>query len=284
MPSRPLCGALNRPVFFLLVGLEIKRELVDGHLSSWSDRALPTVAALGGMALAASFFLTVSWATTPYYTGADIVFLFAFTPLLVAGDGGVLSVSGVLRQTVRESMALPAVVPLRETEAVRNEVERRTVLRSAGLAGVIGAATVLLGTAVAFLRRENSDARTTAAGTRVKAAAPTPTAAATHKAPAKHASGPVIAKVSDVPVGKAKQFTDTDGNPAYLLHPSQGTFRAVSAVCTHQGCPVRFVGDGFHCPCHGATYDATGQVTGGPAPSPLAPIKVTVEGTDVIEA
>lgn len=26
-------------LFFLLVGLEIKRELVDGHLSSWTDRA-----------------------------------------------------------------------------------------------------------------------------------------------------------------------------------------------------------------------------------------------------
>lgn len=36
-------------VFFLLVGLEIKRELLDGHLRHWPDRVLPGLGALGGM-------------------------------------------------------------------------------------------------------------------------------------------------------------------------------------------------------------------------------------------
>jgi Na+:H+ antiporter, NhaA family len=36
-------------VFFLLVGLEIKRELLDGHLRHWSARVLPGVGAFGGM-------------------------------------------------------------------------------------------------------------------------------------------------------------------------------------------------------------------------------------------
>ncbi|MGU3495957.1 Na+/H+ antiporter NhaA [Xanthobacteraceae bacterium A53D] len=38
-------------LFFLLVGLEIKREVLDGQLSTWGRRALPGVAAIGGMAV-----------------------------------------------------------------------------------------------------------------------------------------------------------------------------------------------------------------------------------------
>jgi NhaA family Na+:H+ antiporter len=47
-------------LFFLLVGLEIKREFVDGHLSTWEDRGLPIIAAVGGMAVPAMIFLAVA--------------------------------------------------------------------------------------------------------------------------------------------------------------------------------------------------------------------------------
>jgi NhaA family Na+:H+ antiporter len=48
-------------VFFLLVGLEIKREMLDGRLRTWSDRVLPGVAALGGMILPALVYAVVNW-------------------------------------------------------------------------------------------------------------------------------------------------------------------------------------------------------------------------------
>ena len=47
-------------LFFLLVGLEIKREMVDGHLATWTDRRLPIIAALAGMFVPALVFLVVT--------------------------------------------------------------------------------------------------------------------------------------------------------------------------------------------------------------------------------
>jgi len=47
-------------VFFLLVGLEIKREFVDGRLSTWDRRRLPVIAAAVGMAVPAAIFLAVT--------------------------------------------------------------------------------------------------------------------------------------------------------------------------------------------------------------------------------
>ncbi|NII82094.1 MULTISPECIES: Na+/H+ antiporter NhaA [unclassified Pedobacter] len=43
-------------IFFLLVGLEIKRELVEGELSSVKSAALPVIAALGGMLVPALIY------------------------------------------------------------------------------------------------------------------------------------------------------------------------------------------------------------------------------------
>jgi Na+:H+ antiporter, NhaA family len=48
-------------IFFLLVGLEIKREWVDGRLSTWGQRRLPLIAAGVGMAVPAFIYLALTW-------------------------------------------------------------------------------------------------------------------------------------------------------------------------------------------------------------------------------
>src|ERR1700687_2968925 len=49
-----------RCCFLLVCGLEIKRELVDGQLSTWPRRILPGLAAAGGMAVPALIYVAVS--------------------------------------------------------------------------------------------------------------------------------------------------------------------------------------------------------------------------------
>lgn len=48
-------------LFFLVVGLEIKREVLAGHLSSWSKIALPTIAAIGGMLIPALIYIAFNY-------------------------------------------------------------------------------------------------------------------------------------------------------------------------------------------------------------------------------
>ena len=95
-------------------------------------------------------------------------------------------------------------------------------------------------------------------------------------------AGEPLAAVADIPVGGALVVQDgPGGKPVVLARPRDGEVVAFSAVCTHQGCTVRAEQGGLQCPCHGSTYDLTGMNTGGPAPSPLPAVEVTVAGGQV---
>lgn len=48
-------------IFFLVVGLEIKRQLLEGHLASYKQAALPVFAALGGMIFPAVIYASLNW-------------------------------------------------------------------------------------------------------------------------------------------------------------------------------------------------------------------------------
>jgi Na+:H+ antiporter, NhaA family len=128
-------------VFFLLVGLEIKREVVDGQLSDRRTAALPALAALGGMVVPALVFLAVA-AGTPHTQGwavpmaTDIAFalgvvtllgdrapagmrIFILTVAVVDDIGGIIVIAAVYSDGVQPSWLAGAAGALGATVAMR---------------------------------------------------------------------------------------------------------------------------------------------------------------------
>lgn len=91
----------------------------------------------------------------------------------------------------------------------------------------------------------------------------------------------VSAAVADIPVGGGKIFTD---QLVVVTQPTKGEFKAFTATCTHQGCPVTAIQAGqIICPCHASHYSIDdGSVLSGPAPKPLPEYPVSVKGDRVV--
>lgn len=75
-------------IFFLMVGLEIKREMLAGGLSTWGQRALPGFGALGGMVVPALIYIVINWGNPETLggwaipTATDIAFALGVLSLL----------------------------------------------------------------------------------------------------------------------------------------------------------------------------------------------------------
>ncbi|MEO9636158.1 MAG: Na+/H+ antiporter NhaA [Parasphingorhabdus sp.] len=89
--AKPLALWINdglMAIFFFLVGLEVKRELLEGQLSSIEQASLPAIAAVGGMAVPALVFLYFNWSIPSNINGwaipaaTDIAFALGVLALL----------------------------------------------------------------------------------------------------------------------------------------------------------------------------------------------------------
>ena len=89
--------------------------------------------------------------------------------------------------------------------------------------------------------------------------------------------------LSELPVGTAKMFR-YKGEPSVAIRVTEKDIRALSAVCTHLGCIVKWDGakQQLVCPCHVAAFDVNGNVIGGPAPSPLQSLAARIVQDEII--
>jgi thiosulfate dehydrogenase (quinone) large subunit len=269
---------------------------------------LMRVAAVGGMVISFILFITVSFHSRPFYTGADIVYFFALTPFVLAG-AGTLSLPALMDRLVptpaRSRRPRPGMVGLSD----RVPVDRGR--RDALVAGVLAGAGLVLAALDVGLGRLARGTRPPAAPVQLGSGpAPTTTTQpaegpatttqpaegpATTTQPAEGSAGTTqppgggvpggtkVGPAADVPVGGSASFQDpSSGDPAIVIQAKAGDFVAFDAVCPHAGCTVGYSSARkvIVCPCHGSQFNAeTGAVEQGPAASNLRRIKIS-EGRD----
>jgi menaquinol-cytochrome c reductase iron-sulfur subunit len=69
----------------------------------------------------------------------------------------------------------------------------------------------------------------------------------------------------------------------YILTEDGRDYIALSNICTHLGCRVRWIDDQglYFCPCHNAAFDKIGLVISGPPPQPLDRYETKVEDEQI---
>ncbi len=94
----------------------------------------------------------------------------------------------------------------------------------------------------------------------------------------------LAAKKDELAPGSFKIFP-FGGNPGILIRKSDGSYVALTAVCTHLGCTVQYrkPDNVIWCACHNGIYDLNGRNISGPPPRPLTPyvVHLTDEGVVV---
>ncbi len=292
-------------------------------------------AAFFGLLLNLVFFLSADWRIFPYFYGSDIVFVFCWLTLLIAGPmnqvlpaldirvvtslieradparqqmvaticaivfgvkiGLVAPAESQPEQTgQRPAIAQPQFRPQFRSPHQQTQPQSQSQYKTWQLDqarqqsrrnfvwGTLSGGTAMLVLAWLFetLRPPSSStASSLSSSTAVTSTIGSPVADST---PNGALPNGVITRISDVPTNSSVNFTlPSNGDPALLIHLSNGQFVAYDAVCTHAGCPVDYDPSSHDliCPCHGAAFDPakSAAVLNGPAQTPLTGVPIKVD-------
>jgi thiosulfate dehydrogenase [quinone] large subunit len=304
--------AAGSPIRALLLNLALPHAALFGSLVAWGELAIGIGALVGlllrpaaffGASLSLLFFLSASWRVHPYFYGSDIVFLFAWLTVLLAGPaaGGWFALDTHLaawlaarippESSTRFERAANVVLgvqpPVVDPSATRGRAGGRVgrsgryigATRRDFVKGAFAGVTATLGAVLAVTLFSKGGPASATAG---NPAAPTAATGAGDSATATTGGSAPIAVASQLPKNSAVSFTlPANGDPGVLVHLSNGNFVAFDAVCTHAGCPVQYDPSSrlLLCPCHGAAFDPAqnAAVVQGPAEIPLASAPVHVD-------
>ncbi|HLI05468.1 MAG TPA: TQO small subunit DoxD [Ktedonobacteraceae bacterium] len=307
--------ATGSPLHNFLVQAVVPHASFFGALIAYGEIAIGLGALVGlllrpaaffGLLLNIAFFLTATWRVYPYFYGSDIVFIFCWITLILAGplNSGLPSLDAYLVPRLlqslspqqRAALAQPLSVLIGVHEASTGEQQsglwlprqaqprgkfaasraaqesRRSFIFGAISGGVGMLVLTWFALSLQSILRPLADNAQSAPSTTGSSSTPGST------------SGNVIAKVSAVPANSSVSFTIPSNNdPGILVHLDNGQFVAYDATCTHAGCPVDYDPNQhlLVCPCHGAEFDPAknGAVVQPPAQTPLTSVAIHIDSS-----
>ena len=295
--------AFGSPIHNFLVYFVVPHATFFGALVAFGELAIGIGTLLGlllrpaaffGLLLSLMFFLSASWRVFPYFYGADIVFVFCWITMLIAGPEmcwlpalDTWLVARLLQNASSENRPRLAQVcyfllGVRENSGldlnVTSQVQggpssagkqvphkaRLAALRQAQqsrrnfLWGLVTGGASMLGIVVVWQilnRADSTDVVAPPPATSASGSGDTSGTATTSGTPG---SSSTIAQASAVQTNSSVSFTiPSNGDPGVLVHLNNGKFVAFDATCTHAGCPVQYDPGSqlLLCPCHGAQFD-----------------------------
>lgn len=318
--------ATSSPLHDFLIRVAVPHAHFFGYLVAYGEIAIGIGTLLGllfrpaaffGLLISLTFYLSATFRVFPYFYGADIVFVFCWITLLIAGptNTGLPSLDEFLvrrylssKQQKQYALLLTfflgvnahIVTPAPSIDTLQTQPQAQTrpvqgnkrptqqqlsrfalvqqYKRESRRNFLYGALTG--GAGMLVLAWLWSTLRS--ASPSVDTSGTTSGSGTTPTNGTPVSGSTPIAQVSSVQNNSSVNFTiASNGDPGILVRLNNGQFVAYDATCTHAGCPVDYDPSSqmLVCPCHGAAFDPSknAAVVQGPAQSPLTGVSVKVD-------